>query len=273
MRIATWNLKQAIKPLAKPEGLWDWADSRIKADVLVFTEAKVSPTHLQRGWNAIWDRDGLYPRNRNTWGTVIASSQHGLVPITTAGGRFRKTELIFRWPGAVQVADVMVRGERWATVVGIYGVLKDLDGTKAGNAMASLQHFLRQLEPLLDSKLGRRVVIAGDFNIWPFMTPQLLHHYDLTDLIEYTSNERDPLPGCANCKLLSDSGQPPEYPCGHLWTHRNEGGPNPKKQQIDFILATDEMVDELVSVSGGVADFPDAWEVSDHAPVVAEFAS
>ncbi|MFM8380672.1 MAG: hypothetical protein ACKOA6_01580, partial [Actinomycetota bacterium] len=189
MRIATWNLKQAIKPQAKPDVLWEWADTRIQADVNIFTEAKVSLAHCDSGWDAVWDPKGLYPQQRNIWGTVIASSKCDLVPMTSVGGRFRRTTMTFKWPGAVQVADVIAHGERWATVVGIYGVLKDLDGDKAGNAMASLKHFLRQLEPLLESKRGQRIVIAGDFNIWPFMTNQLLRHYDLTDLVEYTANE------------------------------------------------------------------------------------
>lgn len=273
MRIATWNQKQAVGPKSDPATLWAWTEENIQPDVVVFTEAKVPKSHVDEGWSAVWDPGGLYPGRKNVWGTVIASPTCDLVPVTTVGGRFRKTELSFRWPGAIQVADVIVGGERWATVVGLYGVLQDLDGIKAGNAMASLEHFLRQLEPLLESKRGRRIVIAGDFNIWPFMTNQLLRHYDLTDLVEYTANERQPLPGCANCSYLTKNGRPPKEPCGHLWTHRNEGGRNPAKQQIDFILATDELVDELESVSGGVADFPDVWDVSDHAPVVADFAS
>ena len=32
-----------------------------------------------------------------------------------------------------------------------------------------------------------------------------------------------------------------------------------------------ELADEVVSVGGGIGDFPDAWEMSDHAPVIVEF--
>lgn len=271
MRIATWNLKQAVAPKADPDTLWEWTDKNIQADVVVFTEAKVPIGHDEKGWRAIWDPRGLHPGRKNPWGTVIASRTCELVPLTGVGGRVRKTDLTFRWPGAIQIVDVVVSGQRWATVVGLYGVLQDLDGNRAGNAMESLDHFLRQMEPLLQSKRGRRLVIAGDFNIWPFMTAQLLRNFDLTDLIEYSANERKPLQDCANCSYLTKNKQPPREPCGHLWTHRNDGGPNPAKQQIDFILATDELVDEFMSVSGGVADFPDVWSVSDHAPVIADF--
>ena len=40
MRIATWNLKQAVAPKKKVPELMAWADSNIQADAYVFTEAK-----------------------------------------------------------------------------------------------------------------------------------------------------------------------------------------------------------------------------------------
>jgi len=56
-----------------------------------------------------------------------------------------------------------------------------------------------------------------------------------------------------------------------MWTHKNSGGPNAAVQQIDFMFATAELADRVGKVWGGVADFPDVWDMSDHAPVVAEF--
>jgi exonuclease III len=56
-----------------------------------------------------------------------------------------------------------------------------------------------------------------------------------------------------------------------MWTHKNTGGANPSIQQVDYIFASDELVGEIRLVKGGSADFPDAWDVSDHAPVVVDF--
>jgi exonuclease III len=58
-----------------------------------------------------------------------------------------------------------------------------------------------------------------------------------------------------------------------MWTHRNNPSPRASRQQIDFILATVELARELDQLTGGISDYPDAWEVSDHAPVVADFRS
>ena len=58
-----------------------------------------------------------------------------------------------------------------------------------------------------------------------------------------------------------------------MWTHKNTDDPNKNAsiQELDFIFATEDLWDELIDVRAGIEDFPDAWTVSDHAPVVAEF--
>ena len=58
-----------------------------------------------------------------------------------------------------------------------------------------------------------------------------------------------------------------------VWTHKNTGHPDKKAavQELDFIFATEDLWEELINVQAGIEDFPDAWTVSDHAPVVAEF--
>ena len=104
MRIATWNLKQAVGPKRGPDDLWRWTEENIEPDVVVFTEATVPGRHQEEGWTAIWDPSGVRPGAKRVWGTVIASSTCDLVPVTSVGGRFRRTRLEFRWPGAIQIA-------------------------------------------------------------------------------------------------------------------------------------------------------------------------
>ncbi len=83
----------------------------------------------------------------------------------------------------------------------------------------------------------------------------------LIDLTDVTSAAREPGGGCADCR----------QPCTHLWTHRNGNSPNAARQQLDFIFANTRLANELVGVGGGVEEFADAWEVSDHAPLTADF--
>jgi endonuclease/exonuclease/phosphatase family metal-dependent hydrolase len=56
-----------------------------------------------------------------------------------------------------------------------------------------------------------------------------------------------------------------------IWTHKNGNSPNAARQELDFIFTTEELADEVVAVAGGIDDFPNAWDVSDHAPVTVDF--
>jgi exonuclease III len=252
MRVATFNMKQGVAPKKKPHELWEWIEREIDPDIIVLTEAKVPDTGVPMGWSALWDVDGIDPRRR--WGTVLAGRGVGLDPI----------EVQAPWNAIVQVADVVANGRRWATVVGMYGLTVDQEGKSCGHGGFSVPLLLDAIEPLLQSDRGERLIVAGDMNLWPCHVAKMFEDRRLGDLIEFTANERPPLERCANCSGRAEK-------CGHLWTHKNGSSPSAAVQQLDFIFATESMAAEIDVVYGGVGDFPDSWNVSDHAPVVAEF--
>ena len=289
MRIATWNLKQAVAPRKKVPELMAWADANIGADVYAFTEAKI-PLDVNPQWNYQWDTQGVYPDKPNKWGTVLASNRLALRPVTSVGTRLRTQELNFKWPAAVQVADVIKDGEVWCTLVGLYAVTRGrTNDDDLGNGSYSLPKLLSQLEPLLNSPRGDRVVVAGDFNLWPGNVKGLADRYNLIDLVEMTADTRDPLVDCQDCKYFAGTSRAVKR-CGHLFTHRNGAMPKDEAaakrskamvQQIDFIWASKKMSKEVVRVYGGLQSFPkpsdkpyipEIWTLSDHAPVIAEFA-
>jgi len=262
VRIATWNMKQAIAPKRPLPQLWAWAEQAIDPDVAVFTEARVPKEGTPEGWTAHWQAGGVGPRR--TWGTVMAARGVELLPLTSVVVGHRTHELRPTWPGTTVVADVLRDGERWATLVGLYALTVDNDGVSCKHGGFSLRRLLQDIDPLFDSARGERVVVAGDFNLWPSDVATRIRPYDLCDLIELTAPaRRAPLERCAACRG--------DTRCGHLWTHRNGNSPNAAVQQIDFILASKALAGEVRTVYGGVGAFPDAWDVSDHAPVVAEF--
>ena len=259
--VATWNLKQAVAPKKPLPELWDWAERRIGADLMVLTEAKVPKDAPPANWVTQWNPDGIGHRRR--WGTVIAGRGVELVPVTEVRVGLRTRPIVAPWDGVLEVADVIIGRERWATIVGMYGLTVDPNGDSCGHGGYSVPALIDTIEPLLDSERGKRLIVAGDMNLWPRDVSHRFERVGLTDLIEWTSNEREPLANCANC-----NGDPD---CGHVWTHRNGNSPRAAVQQIDFIFASAQLRDELIEVRGGVGDFDDAWEVSDHAPVVATF--
>jgi endonuclease/exonuclease/phosphatase family metal-dependent hydrolase len=131
-------------------------------------------------------------------------------------------------------------------------------GTVAGPC-----RILRDLEPLLSSPLADRLLFAGDLNMWPVDAATVMRSTNLVDLVEHTAASRPRLHGCSGCTLDSK--------CGHMWTHRNGNSPKAAVQNIDYLYASTQLVRELRQVTGGIRDYPDAWTISDHAPVVADF--
>ena len=254
MRIATWNIKQAVAPKKPLAELWDFAAEVIAPDVMVFTEAKVPKEGVPEGWTAVWREEGIGERRR--WGTVIAARGCELVDVTHL--------VSHTWPGTVTIVDVMKHGKCLATVVGIYGLTVDLNGNSTGSGEDSIPQILEDIRGLLNSKRRKKLVIAGDFNLWPVRMPEDLYN-ELYDVVEETFATRQPLENCSGCTVMNGS-------CGHMWTHNNGNKPGSKVQNIDYIFVSKKLKKKLKSVEGGVADFPDIWEMSDHAPVVVELS-
>jgi exonuclease III len=275
MRVATWNLKQAVAPRKSVPELLDWADAEIQADVYVFTEAKVTPGVDSR-LRYQWSPEGVYPDKANKWGTVLATRSADIREVTQVRTRLKSRKLEFEWPAAVQICDVLQNGERWATLVGLYAVTRDQRGENIGSGTYSFPRLMSQLEALLGSDRGDRLILAGDFNLWPGHVSGELKKHGLVDLIEATSSTRPPLENCQDCEYFAGTKRQ-SLKCGHLFTHRNGMKPKPGKkfggmiQQIDYVAASPDMVRRVERVFGGEAAFPGIWELSDHAPVVVDF--
>jgi len=261
LRVATWNLKLGVAPRAKPEALWAWAEERIDPDVMVFTEAKVPKTGVPDGWSAVWTEGGIGKHRR--WGTVIAGRGVELREVEWIDDPAGRIRLESSWPAAVKVVDVFRDGELRATVVGIYGLTTDLEGARVGHGGYTVPEIMFELDPLFESDRRGSIIVAGDFNLHPQDIPFEFSRAALVDLIEATSHQRDSLVGCSGCGVGDN--------CGHMFTHRNGTSPNAAVQQIDYIFAGHRLARQVGRVWGGLADFPDVWDMSDHAPVVAEF--
>jgi exonuclease III len=259
MILATWNIKQAVAPKKPLPFLWDYASEVIDADVVVFTEAKVPKDGLPSGWNAVWKTDGIGDRRR--WGTVIAARKgYELVDVTNGARDRGGFSIEHPWPGAVTITDVMRDGGYVATVVGLYAITQDLEGNAIGSGAVSVPKILMSLEELYLSERGEKLIIAGDFNLWPRHMPDFLYE-NFIDVVAGTADARGPLSGCSGCDV-----EPVD--CGHMWTHKNGNSPNAAVQNLDYIFMSEFFEANVLDVFGGVADFPDAWDVSDHAPVV-----
>ena len=262
MKIATWNVKQAVAPRKPLQELWNFAADVIDADVMVFTEGKVPGDGVPEGWTAVWRAEGIDAKR--TWGTVLAA-RNGveIVDITNGVDGDGGFVISHSWPGTVSIVDVLQKGKPVLTIAGIYGITQDADGNQVGHGGHSVPNILNELVDLVNSPRGERLVIAGDFNLLPADMPEELYEI-MVDVVEDTADLRAPLEGCTACSFDGE-------PCGHMWTHKNGSSEDAAVQNIDYVFIAPELAGVCVDVYGGEADFEGIWEMSDHAPVVVEF--
>ena len=267
MKVATWNNQGMKTGGDKISTQWNWLENIVDADDAVLTEAKIPVDGVPTGWNAFHKSGGI-GKNR-PWGTIVAARNYEIHDVTDGVPGLRGFKVNHTWPGTVTIADIMVKGELYATVVGVYGITLDLDGKSTGSGWDSIPTIFDDLRHLFSSRRGKRLIIAGDFNLWP----ESMSYYQpkkMINVVEFTAGTRSRLIGCSGCSMGDD--------CGHMWTHKNGNKPGAKVQHLDYVYVSKGLVGDIVSVVGGIADFPSImdddgeWKLSDHAPVVVEFA-
>ena len=267
MKVATWNTQGMKTGGAKISTQWNWLEKTVGADVAVLTEAKIPVDGVPAGWNAFYKPGGV--GTRRPWGTIVAARNYEIRDITNGVSGLRGFKVNHTWPGTVTIADIMVKGELYATVVGVYGITLDLDGISNSSGWVSIPTIFDDLRDLFSSRRGKRLIVAGDFNLWPEDMNEF-QPKKMVNVVELTASTRPRLVGCSGCSMGDN--------CGHMWTHKNGHQPGAKVQHLDNIYVSKELVGDIVSVVGGIADFPSImnaegkWELSDHAPVVVEFA-
>ena len=247
--VATWNMKQAVAPKKPLPELWDWIENSISPDVIVLTEARVPKEGLPEGWQAIWTPGGIGPRR--TWGTIIAARNVDIRPTVFTRNPDNDEEYKAPQPGTLHTADIIIDKEVWATIVGAYGFMPE-----SKNGWEALLGIAHECADLLDSGIDR-MILAGDFNLWPDdLVPIVEEHFGLIDVMGSVED----LPELAGAVGGS-----------RIWTHKNGNSPNAARQELDFIFISEELSDEITAVGGGINEFPDAWDMSDHAPVIVDF--
>jgi exonuclease III len=242
MRIATWNLNTWInrKNGIDNSTLWNWADDNLAADLVIFTEAATPPPPSVRaqGWNVV-HRPGGFP-NRSSWGTLIAGRNLRVEHLTHVGKK--KYELDTKFPGSLTAADVWVDDEYFACVVGMYlPYRKNANKDFIGHPAADLVDLKKDFKNLLDHCDGR-IIVAGDLNdIHYRQIPKPLNRLGLVD----------PFKNYDHATFRKD------------WDHEGIF-------LMDYIYLASELADRITVFSGGIDDFPDSLNVSDHAPLLLE---
>ena len=157
-------------------------------------------------------------------------------------------------------------------VVSLYGMLRYAD--------QSVPRAASDFRPIFDTALGKRVIVAGDFNIHthsnvpaerrragPILA--LLESLGLRDLVRNAKNEgllrqghREYLEQPCPCGLPD---------CSHVRTYRHPRSKKGAMANNDYMFATEDLVARLQSLEIMNGDADEAWLHSDHAPMIADF--
>lgn len=250
VRVATWNTKQDGSPRKTAREQWEWLEATVAPDIVVLTEAKPPDGGFPGGWTAIWEPEGLGPRRR--WGTIVAA--RGLVVSHTQYRRRSTRSSATRPnPGASFAVDVNDGDRLLLRVFAHYGVAPD-----DANGAQSLAGAMREFNDLTRIHGLNRTVFAGDFNLWPNDVEPVFREWRMSS----STSLRSSLPALEN-------------PVGgtRVWTHKkgrktSEG----VREELDYIFVSRDLSRRVVDSWGGIDDFPNSWEMSDHAPVVVDIA-
>jgi exonuclease III len=264
-RVATWNVGHAVAPKMPFAQQWEWFEREVEADIVILTETKPDFSVCGPDWSFVYREGGIGGRRR--WGTAIGAYGDQLRDVTNGVPGRGGFKVNHTYPGYVSIADLVDEendGETLLTIVGIHAPLLDREGNKVKWGGESIEVIMEDLQGLINSDRGEMLIIAGDLNVHPLHVPPSLYE-NFLDVVEASADIREPLEGCVNCGMGDE--------CGHLWTHRNGSSPNAAVQNIDYIFISEGVAEMLKAIGGGSGDFPDVWDISDHAPVIADFGA
>lgn len=245
---------------ASREAAWRWLREIVRPDVALLQEAIPSIDVAQ----VIWRRDGI-DKNRR-WSSAVASFGPPIREIRKWKGRAHRTEkeLQRTFPGTVIGASVEIPHAAPIAVVSMYGLIHD------GYSSTTVHEQLTDLNPLLDSHQGRRLILGGDLNCSTQLEPpyrsvhrNLFERFEANGLVNLTNATKDQRPALENCPCDEAPG------CGHVQTHRHNRSDKP--WQDDYVFASQDFAQRLISCEVVDEGSPSPWEFSDHCPIIATF--
>lgn len=242
----------------------------LKADIVLLQEAVPPPA----GFDATvfpppddlsrWDMGG-----RAKFGAAVAVFGHDAreIPNGPIAGD-RSARLVQSHPSTFVATRVRLGEAVEVTAVSLYGMMEGPLMDRARYAVTTTHRALSDLTPLLMQRSAARI-LGGDFNCSTQLKPpdrehhrvvfQRLDAFGLEDCTRKIANRGDQrLEGCS-CA---------DDPCRHVQTHRHNLSKVP--WQLDYLFASQKQLGTKLA-GCALVDTADAWALSDHCPVVAEF--
>ena len=268
-RIGTWNMSHAVKrDPRRREAAWDHLHS-LALDIGLLQEAggeqHAFESEVRSNGESGW-----------TYSARVVTSEFPLTKDPLLVRPNWNPKLEFDLPhisriGTVAVGLVESVFPEPLVAVSLYGRLRYAD--------QSVLQAACDLIPLMDSPLGRYVVVGGDFNLHTHSNNarerararpilDLFASMGLYDLVAITKEGGQLQQGDRAVSLPCPCA---DRPCPHVMTHRHPRARPGSMANNDYLFASRAMAERLVGVHVQNGDAEPAWQHSDHAPVIATF--
>jgi endonuclease/exonuclease/phosphatase family metal-dependent hydrolase len=261
LSILTWNMDNWKKP-AKQVEAWSRLESRLDPDIVLLQEAVPIPGIDSDKY--VYEEIG----ERRRFGSMVVAPRSAIEPLRTVVRYGRTYELYRSHIDAERGSGVVVSrvetGGPEMVAISVYGVL---DGLVAPVVLRQVADLL----PMFDTKYRRMVVLGGDLNLTTQPMPSLnakLHGAALDaiaglDLVNLFATPTGRQPRLAGCPCRRED-------CYHAQTHRHPTHAGTPLENVlshnDYLFASPKLAERLVKLT-----VHSWWELSDHAPVQAEF--
>lgn len=260
--VATWNLHQAVD--RRPTNMaatWTFLEEDLQPTVALVQEAHRLPNT---------SGGSVSSRSEPGYFTAVLGYGARVTPIEEVVTRYSRRHpfaIAPRVPGSFAAAQVDLPDGLPMVAISLYGIMAPL------YAQTGILRAIADLIPLFDTPaLNKRVVLGGDMNVYD-QTPdrvmrerwlaivKLVESLGLVNLVRHTASSRRRLDICP-CRADD---------CWHVETFRHRrSGPNPGFFTNDYLFASPALTERLHGLDV-VNDRADAWELSDHCPIVARF--
>jgi exonuclease III len=268
MRIAVWNMNHSRTHRTRA---WKYL-AEMGIDLALVQEALRPPDEFQSIFRTVGDRVRMYP-----WGSAIVALRKDLKlrerPRTPLADcymrRLKNGEVPDSHPGSTAVADVVSADSRLLfTAVSVYAQWESA-GSSSWYSCARFHRVVSDLTGVLARSRTTPVILAGDFNLSTQHdnTPESrmnaeaaaaalrrLRAWQLVDCLSSTRASRKRLTGCRCLDGVE---------CSHVGTYRRKQSLTSDGRQLDYAFAS-----QSIAASASCSLAADAWEMSDHCPIV-----
>lgn len=254
LRFVSWNMSHWQRTPAQREAAWTYLAS-LRPDVALLQEAVPSKGLGENTY--VYQSSGIGPTRK--WGSLLVSYVGPVTEVRTARSKHSRkdADLHRTYPGSLAIAEV-------AGLVGIswYGIIED------GYAVTTVHRQLSDLTPLIDSPLGRKLIIAGDLNISSQFTGMdgrrhrnLLERFTTLDLVDCFALNRPARKSLSECPCA-------DQPCLHVQTQQHPRSNIP--WQNDYFFVSSKLASQVRACYA--VDGEEAWQHSGHRPIVMELS-